>query len=117
MPKNRRSILATLTAEQETFLRPARKQRDVPVPDVSRSREPQTRVDGTVTKEANTASTNRARSLRSVTLRLTPDVAEHLRRTSIKRSLDYEEPFTQQAITEHALHELAMHARLSRRVS
>ena len=110
MPKNRRNALATLTAEQEAFLRPEPKLRDVPALSVSRSREPQTRVDVAVTKEANTASTNRARSLRSVTLRLTPDVAEHLRRASIKRSLDYEEPFTQQAITESALRDwLALH--------
>ncbi len=111
MPKNRRNALATLTAEQEAFLRPEPKLRDVPALSVSRSREPQERVDVAVTKEANTASTNRARPLRSVTLRLTPDVAEHLRRASIKRSLDYEEPFTQQAITEHALRVwLASHA-------
>lgn len=103
MPKNRRSALPTLTAEQNAFLRPESKLRDVPAANESRSREPQTRVDVSVTKEANATSTNRARSLRSVTLRLTPNVAEHLRRNSIQRSLDYEEPFTQQGITERAL--------------
>ena len=72
--------------------------------------EPQERVEVSVHEDANPASTNRACPLRSVTLRLTPDVAEHLRRASIKRSLDYEEPFTQQAITESALRDwLASH--------
>ncbi len=110
MPKNRRSVLATLTAEQEAFLRPEPEQRDVPAPNASHLPERETRVDDAVRKEANTASTNRARPLRSVTLRLNPDVAVLLRRASIERSLDYEEPFTQQGITEHALRDwLASH--------
>lgn len=42
-------------------------------------------------------------SLRSVTLRLRTSVAEALRRESIKHSLDYVEPFSQQAIVETAV--------------
>jgi len=47
--------------------------------------------------------TCRPEPLRSVTLRLRVSVADALRRESIKRSLDYIEPFSQQAIVEAAV--------------
>ena len=47
--------------------------------------------------------TCRPEPLRSVTLRLRASVADALRRESIKRSLDYIEPFSQQAIVEAAV--------------
>jgi len=46
---------------------------------------------------------NRPALLRSVTLRLRASVADALRRASIQRSLDYIEPFSQQAIVEMAV--------------
>jgi len=45
----------------------------------------------------------RPEPLRSVTLRLRASVADALRRASIQRSLDYIEPFSQQAIVETAV--------------
>jgi len=45
----------------------------------------------------------RPEPLRSVTLRLRASVAEALRRASMERSLDYAEPFSQQAIVEAAI--------------
>jgi hypothetical protein len=58
------------------------------------------RLDGP--KRATVAS-NRPEPLRSVTLRLPASVADALRRASIQRSLDYIEPFSQQAIVETAV--------------
>ncbi len=46
----------------------------------------------------------RPEPLRSVTLRLRASIADALRRESIRRSLDYIEPFSQQAIVEAAVH-------------
>jgi len=46
---------------------------------------------------------NRPEPLRSVTMRLRASTAETLRRVSMQRSLEYVEPFTQQAIVEVAL--------------
>ena len=103
MPKNRRSTLATLTAEQETFLRPAQKPPEFMRPDPAPTPEPRARVDVPAGRETSAVPTGHARPLRSVTLRLTPDVAALLRRASIERSLEYQEPFTQQRITEDAL--------------
>ena len=53
---------------------------------------------------AGTERFQRPEPLRSVTLRLRASTAEALRRASIQRSLDYIEPFSQQAIVEAALH-------------
>lgn len=50
-----------------------------------------------------TEHSQRPEPLRSVTLRLHASTAEALRRASIQRSLDYIEPFSQQAIVEAAL--------------
>jgi len=50
-----------------------------------------------------TERTQRPEPLRSVTLRLRASTAEALRRASMQRSLDYIEPFSQQAIVEAAL--------------
>jgi len=58
------------------------------------------RLDG---PKRTAVSNHRPEPLRSVTLRLRASVAEALRRTSIQRSLDYAEPFSQQAIVEAAI--------------
>lgn len=47
--------------------------------------------------------------MQSVTLRLAQPIAHALRRAAIERSLDYREPFTQQAIAETALNEWLLH--------
>ena len=114
MSKNRRSTLAALTAEQQAFLRPqpapfrAPHQtsclHDRPRPD----RATEGRGAGIAGPAA--ARKCRAQPLRSTTLRLTPELATLLRRASVERSLEYEEPFTQQGITEAALRDwLAAH--------
>lgn len=54
-------------------------------------------------EQSATIRPGRPEPLRSVTLRLRASTAEALRRVSIQRSLDYIEPFTQQAIVETAL--------------
>lgn len=54
-------------------------------------------------EQAAAVSSNRPEPLRSVTLRLRASTAEALRRVSMQRSLEYVEPFTQQAIVEAAL--------------
>ena len=56
-------------------------------------------------REASRAAvpSHRPEPLRSVTLRLRMSVADALRRASIQRSLDYTEPYSQQAIVEEAL--------------
>jgi len=41
--------------------------------------------------------------MQSVTLRLSEPIARKLRKSSIDRSLEYREPYTQQAIVEAAL--------------
>ncbi|MBI3834127.1 MAG: hypothetical protein HY287_07345 [Planctomycetes bacterium] len=41
--------------------------------------------------------------MRSVTLRLREPIARNLRRASVERSLEYKEPYTQQAIVDAAL--------------
>lgn len=53
--------------------------------------------------QATAARSNRPEPLRSVTLRLRASTAATLRRVSIQRSLEYVEPFSQQAIVEAAL--------------
>jgi len=50
-----------------------------------------------------TERSQRPEPLRSVTLRLHASTAEALRRASIQRSLNYIQPFSQQAIVEMAL--------------
>ena len=57
-----------------------------------------------------TGGSQRPEPLRSVTLRLHASTAEALRRASIQRSLDYIEPFSQQAIVEAALQRWLQHA-------
>jgi len=53
----------------------------------------------------NATNAGRPEPLRSVTLRLPWSLADALRRTSIHRSLNYVEPYSQQAIAEAALRE------------
>lgn len=86
-------------------MRSESKPRDDLGSELSRRRGPKVRERTLERAGRDSPAANRARSLRSVTLRLSPDVAERLRRASIQRSLGYEEPFTQQSITECALRE------------
>lgn len=107
MPEHRRSALATLTAEQQAFLKNEKSEAlEVALP-LNGIADPKTPPDESLGVTAMSASpmspSERSRSLRSVTLRLHPEIAAQLRRVSIERSLDYEVPYTQQAIVEDAL--------------
>ncbi len=106
-----------MSAEQEMFLRPesaetcgltsppkgrsacaARRNVDVlPAPPQA---SPQKVRNGT---PSVSAASLRGRALRSVTLRMNPTLVRTLRRAASERSLDFVEPFTQQAIAEAAL--------------
>lgn len=54
---------------------------------------------------SSSVTAKRGLALHSVTLRLSPAVVRALRRAAAERSLDYVEPFSQQAIVEAALRE------------
>ncbi|MBI1826046.1 MAG: hypothetical protein HY287_02500 [Planctomycetes bacterium] len=54
-------------------------------------------------RRAPESSRQRRQATQSVTLRLRELIARNLRRASIERTLGYEQPYTQQAITEAAL--------------
>lgn len=54
-------------------------------------------------RRATPSPARRAYGLHSVTLRLSPELVQALRRTSAERSVEYLEPYTQQAIVEAAL--------------
>ena len=107
MPRSRRTALTALTAEQQAFLRPEL----IPAPTQGQGRprnDAVTRHHTALIKQAAlpaqpATSKQRGKPLRSVTLRLTPEVAVLLRRASIERSLEYDEPYTQQGIMESAL--------------
>ena len=104
MPGNRRTALMTLSAEERSFL----KQEPAHEPELTvheTDRKDVRGVEKSFVPRANGAngSSGRAASLRSVTLRLHPDVAALLRRAAIERSLEYDEPYTQQGIAEQAL--------------
>jgi hypothetical protein len=118
MAITRRSIGETLTEAQQAFLSPSEAARvgvDHPAGPVRPRRLNDRDADVAVHRpraltrsrqEASRrapASPARPAPLHSVTLRLTPAVADALRRASIERSLDYVGPFTQQAIVEAAL--------------
>lgn len=106
-----------MTTEQEHFLRA--KPADTPglstepletrFPGALTDVQPQPRRKPTITRNVVTAEPPvsagaiRGRALRSVTLRMNPSLVRALRRAASERSLDFVEPFTQQAIAESAL--------------
>lgn len=107
MQQQRRSALATLSMEEQQFLENGQLEQGGgrltearPEPEIHRSSS-----IPTIDISTSHARTHRATSLRSVTLRLHPEIAATLRRASIERSLDYDDPYTQQAIAEQALRE------------
>lgn len=114
MPAQRRSTLVALTSEQETFLKPP----DVQVLDPDNTvaaafatskqppmeQAPQRFAPARKSRPASPAA-KRGLALHSVTLRLSPAVVHAMRRAAAERSLDYVEPFSQQAIVESALRE------------
>ena len=114
MNTTRRSLSDTLTRAQRAFLTVAGEPGNTPVEATDESSElplesnrPRSHVapgPQRIFKISRVAVPSRRREpLRSVTLRLRASVADALRLESIKRSLDYVEPFSQQAIVEAAL--------------
>jgi len=117
MPTTRRTMAETLSAAQDAFLRvpensvacgdgvPQEKDRPPERTQAQsfstpRATRPRLRHGGTA---PHVSKMRRRESLRSVTLRFRTSVADALRRASIERSLDYTEPFSQQAIVEAAV--------------
>ncbi len=115
----RRTMAETLTASQRTFMRlpetafddRANSGHEVPLSTFEssvRGSEPTAPAWRPVPRRLHAAkraaaASRRPEPLRSVTLRLRTSVAKALRRTSMERSLDYAEPFSQQAIVEAAI--------------
>lgn len=107
MQQQRRSALATLSMEEQQFLENGKSEqsRGRRIETVPESKTNRSYSIPTIDISTPGARLIRATSLRSVTLRLHPEIATALRRASIERSLDYEEPYTQQSIAEQALRE------------
>ena len=121
MPDKRRTTMETLTAEQRAFLQtdsqPAlpstvdahatQTSRGNVAPIRTRDSRTHTSPSSSVSQRDTRPSLASQRSSRSVTqsvtLRLREPIARNLRRASIERSLDYREPYTQQAIADAAL--------------
>ena len=114
MNTTRRTLSDTLTRAQRAFLTVANEPGEIPVEAACESsdlpsgsehvRPDVTPASRRINKNSRiVTSTRRPEPLRSVTLRFRASVADALRRESIKRSLDYVEPFSQQAIVEAAL--------------
>lgn len=120
MPDKRRTTIETLTIEQQAFLHNAA----LPKSSAHASHSAQTNGhNAVINAEKNpdsprphspalshrdaprTTPSPRARRtvMRSVTLRLREPIARNLRRASVERSLEYKEPYTQQAIVDAAL--------------
>jgi hypothetical protein len=101
MPGTRRSVVETLSAEQKAFLSGSE------CSDAGRASHGPIGADTpkATSEQCPPSPTGQRRGepLRSVTLRLRPDVVSALRRAAAERSLRYDEPFTQQAIAEAAL--------------
>jgi len=115
----RRTIAETLTASQRAFMSLPDATADEPVneseaeaPVLSHSsreadkqveRAPRAGPRRLESPRRAAVPSKRPEPLRSVTLRLRASLADALRRASIQRSLDYVEPFSQQAIVETAV--------------
>lgn len=119
MTHPRRNIVESLSDSQRSFLSvpeslfsatPDGKPQARPIQTTASARQPLAREENPRRHRASPRHrvaaqlTQRPEPLRSVTLRLRASTAEALRRASIQRSLDYVEPFSQQAIVEMALH-------------
>lgn len=112
MSQQRRKSVDTLTSEQREFLGAGvnvartRTEAGPPRPPIGTTRTEQLTRPGTES-DSNTALITRSRRTRAarhpVTLRLSSDVAEELRQVSAIRSINYEEPWSQQGIVEDAL--------------
>lgn len=114
MSAGRRSLSETLSRRERAFLTVAEEPANTlaeatrePSEPSLESEHPQSRLAPAprrITKTSRAVDpARRPEPLRSVTLRLRASVAEALRRESIKRSMDYIEPFSQQAIVEAAV--------------
>ena len=114
MNATRRTLSQTLTRSQREFLTLTEPPISAPNDGVVASSMQPVGSNGTkyielrrprqAAKYPRSADTHRQpEPLRSVTLRLRASVAEALRGESIRRSLDYLEPFSQQAIVEAAV--------------
>ncbi len=115
----RRTIAETLTASQRAFMSLPDATALEPANESEREALPLSPPSGQADKHVVVATrtvprrldrpkrgavaSKRPEPLRSVTLRLRASVADALRRASIQRSLDYVEPFSQQAIVETAV--------------
>ena len=108
---SRRTTALALTTAQAAFLRPLESGDSATPPSVAASNDtPDTSaIPGecnVVSPTAYTALTlRRGTPLHTVTLRLSSPVVRALRKASAQRSLDYVEPFSQQAIAETAIRE------------
>lgn len=102
MSANRQSALDRLNAEERAFLgfTVSPDSHSVAIPTAPKSG-PASATSSP--PKPTTANLRRGQSLRSVTLRLTPETADALRRAAAERCLEYDEPFTQQSIAEAAL--------------
>ena len=85
-PASRQSAAAVLTREQRSFLR------EVPPKEAPVEKPPE-----------SPPRSVRGQARQSVTVRLSPVVVRALRRAAAQRTLDYREPYTQQAIAEAGL--------------
>jgi len=116
MPKKRQSTAETLSVEQKAFLHPAgdRLSRTTKHDSVAETADRRVSTFPTAGKSRRepTEQTRhspapvlcrRGQVLQSVSLRLRPEVARALRKAAAHRSVDYEEPFTQQGIAEQAI--------------
>lgn len=114
MSNARRSLSDTLSRRERAFLavaeEPARTLAETTKEPSEPSLDPEHATPRIAPAPRRIAKTSRAigpvrrpEPLRSVTLRFRASVADALRRESIKRSMDYIEPFSQQAIVEAAV--------------
>jgi len=116
MVKKRQSTTDTLTAEQRAFLHAdssqlpcSSTQAPVSRPDASKVvKMPKQSMSTHQPRRPEPSAqvrlpSRRGQVLQSVSLRLQPGVVRALRKAAGERSVDYEEPFTQQGIAEDAI--------------
>ena len=116
MAKKRQSTTDTLTAEQNVFLHPDSNRLPRSTTQAPASRPDTPKVvkmpkHRTSTRQPRRPEprpqvcipSRRGQTLQSVSLRLHPGVVRALRKAAGERSVDYEEPFTQQGIAEEAI--------------
>ena len=116
MGKKRQSTTETLTAEQRAFLHADRDERPSLTTQTPAASPDATRVVKTPKQTTSKHQprkpeprsqtclpSRRGQVLQSVSLRLHPGIVRALRMAASERSVDYEEPFTQQGIAEEAI--------------